>query len=222
MKETNSDSQLKKQIIACSIGLFIAGLVFGLRVLIAKIGMCCGCYRFTILPSGKWDNVFLWAMLISIFCAYTFYADFPRSYQNLEMGEVVRQMINFFLPYLQIVLGIASILSIGNYYWHMFTTLGYFSVFLFWDYFIFRKSTKPKKDGHKENAEHFKKDAWKYFLTIDLPTFVTFALMLVIAHFVMNEKGIEGVENLSIFMSGVVGSQAIAASISVGIKFNEV
>lgn len=185
-------------------------VVFCLRALIAKI---CGDTSFKTFPSDNWEKIFLFAMLLSIICAYTFYADFPRSYQNLEMGDFVSQVINYFLPYFQIMLGIASILSIGKYDLHMIATLGYFFVFLIWDILIIM--SKPKVEN-KGDAEQFQEDAKKYFWTIDLPTFATFVFMLLIVYFLMKE---ESEHNLSIFMSGVIGSQAIAAAIGIVIRF---
>ncbi len=179
-----------------------------------------------VFPSKAGATIFFLSLLLSVFCATALYIDFPRSYSYLEFSTIASLLVYIFAPLIQFLFVLFALLFLDKFFVHVSCVLGYFMMFLVWDALII--SARHVND-HKQEAIDFQETIRGYFRNIDLPTMITITIMFLVSILYIGKfnKSMDlmektmGFEKSTIFMAGVVGSQAVAAFIIFIKRFSE-
>lgn len=168
-------------------------------------------------PSGRPDQIFLVAMLLSFLAAFVLYHHFPNEYKHLDIGEEFRYLaLHFILPSIQLLCAVVAILTLEVFYYHMASTFLYLLIFVIWDLVISQTESR-QGELHTAKGSDFKREVKSYLLEIDLPTTFTFFSLSVLLVFSSFREGDFQNGNYDFFtrafMAGVVASQAVAAII---------
>lgn len=185
--------------------------ICGLLILIRFLFFFIADIEKAFFPSKAGATIFFISLLLSVFCATALYIDFPRSYSYLRFSTIASLLVYIFAPLIQFVFVLFAFLFLDKFFVHVSCVLGYFMMFLAWDALII--SARQVKD-HKQEAIDFQETVRDYFRNIDLPTMITITIMFLISILYIGKFNTSiGFEKSTIFMAGVIGSQAVAAFI---------